>query len=201
MTFDLYVWKSPRELEPDEADALVAGWLEAGGDPASSPFEPSGDVGWFCRELRHDLPELEISTDASPNVSSRPNWLATEEESPARVVALRLPRGGSTPDDFETILGLAAKYDLVLFDPHGRRVVLPLEVMAAYASATFWPRGAIQAGVAGAIGALLALVGWLLPIPVVGWVLILVGGFLVVMAIYTFIHEGRVALGSRRRDT
>ena len=41
MTFDLYIWKSPRDLDGEAAEALVASWQAAGGDPATSPFEPS----------------------------------------------------------------------------------------------------------------------------------------------------------------
>lgn len=96
-----------------------------------------------------------------------PIWLATTEESPARVVAMRLPPVPAR-DALDAILGLAAKYDLVLFDARGRRVHLPLEAMAAHASATFWPGGAIQAAVAGAVGLGIAVAGWLLAIPLLG---------------------------------
>ena len=63
--------------------------------------------------------------------------------------------------------------------------------MAAHASATFWPGGAIQAAVAGGIGGVIAVVAWFLGIPLLSGVLVVVGGFMVVMAVYTFIHEGR----------
>lgn len=53
-----------------------------------------------------------------------------------------------------------------------------LEEMAAYASATFWPRGAIRAAVAGAVGGLLAVGAWLIGIPLLSGVLVLIGGFL-----------------------
>ena len=63
--------------------------------------------------------------------------------------------------------------------------------MAAHASATFWLAGAIQAAVAGSIGGLVAIVAWFVGIPVISGVLVVIGGFMVVMAAYTFIHEGR----------
>jgi hypothetical protein len=94
-------------------------------------------------------------------------------------------------DTLELIFGLAAKYDLVLFDTRSRLIHLPLGEMAAHASATFWPGGAIQAAVAGGIGGLIAVVAWFLGIPLLSGVFVLVGGFVVVMAVYTFIHEGR----------
>ena len=119
------------------------------------------------------------------------------EPQPARIVGISLAPTISR-EALEAIFGLAAKYDLVLFDTRSRRVHLPLEAMADYASATFWPAGAIQAAVAGGIGAVLAVGAWLLGIPVLSGLLVVVGGFMVVMAVYTFIHEGRKAAGARR---
>ena len=74
----------------------------------------------------------------------------------------------------------------------------PLEALAAQASATFWPAGAIQAGVAGVVGAVIAVVAWLLAIPVISWIGVVIGGFVVLMSVVTFVHEGRAALGRRR---
>ena len=180
------------------AVALLQGWQEAGGDPRESPFEPSTDVGWFYRELMKDAPELEASSDAVPNPSTTPIWLSGTPEPPARVVGMRL--SPDTPQNvLESIFGLAAKYDLVLFDARSRRVHLPLEEMAAHASATFWPAGAIQAAVAGGIGGVIAVVAWFLGIPLVSGLLVLIGGFMFVMAVYTFIHEGRKAATTRQK--
>ena len=72
MTFDLYVWKEPHGIDADRAAALVDGWQRAGGDPRTSPFEPSTDVGWFYREPIGDEPDLETSTDAVPTKTSTP---------------------------------------------------------------------------------------------------------------------------------
>jgi hypothetical protein len=199
MAFDLLVWSSPRELDADAAGALVQRWLDEGGDPAASPFEPAADIGWFVRELRNDLPDIDVVSDAVPTVSSRPVWLATDPEPPARVAAIRLARDGRVQDELESIFGLATKYDLMVYEPARHRVMRPMQVMADHASATFWPRGAIQAAVGGAVGLLVAVVGWLLPIPIVGWILILVGGFLFAMAVFTFVHEGRASM-ARGRD-
>lgn len=163
----------------------------------ASPFEPSTDVGWFYRELMKDAPGLEASSDAVPNPSTAPIWLSATDEPPARVVQMRLSVDTSR-DVLELIFGLATKYDLVVFDTRAHRVRLPFEAMAAYASATFWPAGAIRAAVGGAIGAVMLVVGYFLGIPLVSWILELIGGFLFVMAVYTFIHEGRKAMKERR---
>jgi hypothetical protein len=190
MAFDLYAWKSPRDLDADGAEALLKSWQETGSDPANSPFEPSPDVGSFHRELMKDVPGLVVSTDAVPNPSTAPIWLASTPEPPARLVVISLSPTAPR-DTLETILGLAAKYDLVLFDARSRSVHLPLEGMAAHASATFWPAGAIRALVVGGIGGVIAVVAWFLGVPLLSGLLVVVGGFLVVMAVYTFIRSGR----------
>jgi hypothetical protein len=197
MAFELYAWRSPRDLDDDQAAGLVSAWLETGGDPAESPFEPSTDVGWFQRELVRDHPALVMSSDAVPNPTETPVWLSTADEPPARVVAIRV--SPETPRDvLESIFGLATKHDLVLFDARGGLVHRPLEEMAAYASATFWPRGAIRAAVAGGVGGLVAVSAFLAGIPLLSGVLVLVGAFLSVMAVFTFVHEGRKAANARR---
>jgi len=190
VTFDLYAWKSPRDLDPDGAEALIASWLAAGADPSESPFAPDSDVGWFHRELMRDAPGLETTSDAVPSTSTAPIWLSTTDEPPARMVAIRLSQV-MPHDALDTIFSLAVKYDLVLFDAVSRRIHLPLEEMDAHASATFWPAGAIQAAVAGGVGGVVAVVAWLLGIPVLSGIVAVIGGFMFVMAVYTFIHEGR----------
>ena len=198
--FDLYVWESPRELDADEAEALLAAWEASGADPAQSPFEPSSNVGWLHRELMGDAPRMEVVSDAVPRERPRPILLETEPEAPARLVAIRL-RPDTPADDVESLLGLAMKYDLVVFDARNRQVHRPLEEMDAYASATFWPAGAIQAGVAGGVGGLVAIGAWLLAIPVLSGIVVVIGGFMFAMAIYTFVHEGRRAMGRRAGPT
>ena len=195
MAFDLYVWHGPRDLTDDAAAQVVEAWQAAGGDPATSPFEPSTDVGWFYRELMGDQPALETATDAV--ITGRgPIVLAAHDEPPARVVAIRAAPG-TTREAFDDVYSLAMKYDLVLYDARARRIHRPLDEMAAYASATFWPRGAIRAAVAGLVGLALAIGAWIVGIPILSIVIEVVGLFLVLMSVLTFVHEGRVALRKR----
>jgi hypothetical protein len=200
VTFDLYVWKSPRDLDADGAEVLIKNWHEAGGDQTESAFEASTDVGWFYRELVNDLPGVDASSDIEPHRTTKPVWLsANDQEPPARVVGMRVSPE-TLREEHEAILGLAAKYDLVLFDTRSRRVHQPLEAMAAHASATFWPAGAIQAGVAGGVGGVIAVAAWFLGIPILSGVLMLIGGFMFAMAVYTFVHEGRKAARARKSE-
>lgn len=196
MTHEIHVWSDEHDLDEDEAQAKIDAWVAAGGDPAASPFEPSSDVGWFYRELTKELPGLDAVSDGVRDASRRPIWLSTDEATPARIVTIRLEPETSR-EDLDAIFGLAAKYDLTVIDPRVPRILRPLDLMAEHATATFWPGGAIQAFVAGAAGLGIAILGWYLGIPVVSWIAILVGGFLVVMAVFTFIHEGRRTLARR----
>ena len=191
MAFDLYVWESPRDLDADRVEALLESWRAAGGEPGQSPFEPSTNVAWFYRELIKDVPGLVASSDALPDPSKAPIWLAmSPDPQPARIVAISLAPT-APPDTRESIYSLAAKYDLVLFDVRTRSLHLPLSEMGAHASATFWPGGAIQAAATGGIGGLIAVVAWFVAIPVLSGLLMVVGGFMVVMAVYTFVHAAR----------
>jgi hypothetical protein len=84
----------------------------------------------------------------------------------------------------KAIEDLAREHELVLYDPqrpdvHG-------------GSADEDPRRPslqefVQAAVAGSFGVLLAVGAWVVSIPVVTWVLVIVGGFLAVMAVYTLV--------------
>jgi hypothetical protein len=196
MRFDLYAWEAPRDLDVAAAASLVDSWEAAGGDPAASPFEPSSNTGWFARELGRDTPEVELLTDSPLWDAKGPIWLQTEPAPPARVVAIRLT-ASTTRDALEDILGLAAKYDLVLYDARRGAVIEPLAALGDYPSATFWPGGAIQAGVAALGGLAIATIAFLLSIPVVSGIVIAIGGFIAIMSVYTFVHEGRAAM--RRR--
>lgn len=203
VSLDTYVWKTPRDGDADEAAALVRAWHESyGADPARWPSEPNDDVGWFHRELLGSMPSLDVVSDGVPPRGPVRTWLPPREgeEPMARVVALSLRRSPTDPsrDVTELVYSLAAKYDLVVFDVRAGRVHVPLEEMADVASATFWPRGAIRAAAAGLAGAAIAVGAWLAGVPIVSGVVVIVGGFLAVMAVYTFVHEGRKALQARR---
>jgi len=194
MTFDLYVWKGPRGVGEEQAADLVRSWQEQGGDPASGPFEPSDDVTWFFRELIRDEPELHVTTDATPIHGRLPVWLAgatSDEPAPKTHLAVIHVPPETTRDLVESIFGLATKYDLVVFDPQRPRVYEPMAEMAEYASATFWPRGAIRTIVAGVIGLVIAVGAWVIGIPILNIVGVLIGGFLVALCVVTLLAESR----------
>ena len=199
MPYDIYVWSAPRDLDADAAGELVQGWEGAGGDPARSPFEPSTDVGWFYRELTKDMPDLDAMSDGEPSRSNKPIWLATEDAQLARIVGINVPRNDPelAQEVLEEVYSLAVKYDVVVFEPGRGAIHLPQVEMGEYASATFWPRGAIRTIVAIVIGVAVAVVAWLLGIPLLSGAVALFAAFMVAIFVFTLIVEGRNALGRR----
>ena len=202
MNFDVYVWAAPRDLDADAAGDMVAGWEAAGGDPGQSPFEPSTDIGWFRRELGNAVPWLEVVSDAVPNASHLPIVLSTEDEPPARVIAIRLPRedAAAAHEALEEIYSLAVKYDTVVYEPARAAIHQPQREMAEYASATFWPRDAIRTVVAIVIGLGVGVLAWQLGVPLLSGGIALFALFMVAIFVVTLVSEGRKAL-ARSNDS
>ena len=191
MNVTLHIWHAPRVSDTNAAAELV-------GANESVVFEASNDVHWFYNELVRDAPGLESTVVADvPHEHGKEKWFWADDPGPVdRLVTVTLT-DTTPPEVLDDIFSLAAKYDLVVYDPENVRLVRPLEAMAAYAEATFWPSGAIQAGVAGLAGLAIAVVAWIVSIPILSFIAIVVGGFMFVMAVYSFIHAGRVAVRSR----
>jgi hypothetical protein len=202
VNFDVYVWAAPRVLDADAAGDMVAAWEAAGGDPSQSPFEPSTDIGWFRRELGNAAPLLEVSSDAVPKASRLPIVLSTEDEPPARVIAIRLPRedAAAAHEALEEIYSLAVKYDTVVYEPARAAIHQPQREMAEYASATFWPRDAIRTVVAIVIGLGVGVLAWQLGVPLLSGGIALFALFMVAIFVVTLVSEGRKAL-ARSNDS
>ena len=202
MTDDLYIWAGPHDIDAAAAAELVATWQAAGGVPRESPFEQSTNVGWFVRELHKEFPELVLETDAVPTITSTPVWMSGSNEPPARVVVIRNYQSVAA-EMHQDVMSLATKYDLAVFYPNGPNgpvLQFPFRAMEEYASATFWPHGARQAAIAGVGGAILATVAWFIGIPVISGVLIVIGVFMAVLSVLTFVSEGRRAMARRREN-
>jgi hypothetical protein len=199
MTYDIYVWSEPRDLDADEAADLIRTWQEAGGHPSDSPFEPTTDVGWFYRELTKDMPAIDAMSDGEPSTSSKPIWLATEPDQHARMVGINVPR--NDPDGahevLEAVFGLAVKYDVVVYEPDRGVIRQPHGEMADFASATFWPGGAIRTVVAIVIGVAVAIGAWVVGIPLLSGLVALVAAFLVAIFVASLVVAGQKALRSR----
>ena len=188
----LYVWKSPRPANAEEAEALVAAWraasptgigIEAG---EAAGFEASDDVRWFSRELTGDAPPL-----------WNPDAPAKQDIHPRHVMAVPLD-AGTVRETLEEVYSLALKYDLVVYDPQRGVVDAPMAAMEAASTSTFWPRGAIRTAVVGLVGLALAIGAYVAGIPILSGVGIVIGGLLAVLAVATFALYARAAAGGGR---
>jgi hypothetical protein len=145
---------------------------------------------------------LEVSSDAVPKASRLPIVLSTEDEPPARVMAIRLPRedAAAAHEALEEIYSLAVKYDTVVYEPARAAIHQPQREMAEYASATFWPRDAIRTVVAIVIGLGVGVLAWQLGVPLLSGGIALFALFMVAIFVVTLVSEGRKAL-ARSNDS
>jgi hypothetical protein len=171
MSMDLYVWKAPRVTETDDAQRLITSEDE-------SVFEPSADLERFYAELLAVFPPPEAFTEEE--LEDNPIPWADSPEGSDRLVWLSI-RWSANDGDLDTIVDLARRYDLVLYDPQGPSFHSPPDENE---DAAYGPtigehvRGVLLA----AFGVLLALLAWKASIPVVSWILIFVGGFITLVA-------------------
>jgi hypothetical protein len=177
MSFDLIVWKEPAVTTEEEAGSLVHRFSESG-DP--SMFHASKDVSSFYDELLQHCPALESFDDDDRRASESP-WSVTPERSD-RVIELNI-RWRAPDAMVDTMVELARKYQLVLYDPQGPTLHSPVADDGPPDIA-----GQVkQALIAGAVGLLLIVAGTLIPIRLLGWPIIGIGGFLVLMTVYTLV--------------
>ena len=181
----LYAWKFPLVTDPDEATRLVA--LED-----ETVFEPSPDVTRFFAELMERLPPPEAFTEEELDARATP-W-ADSPEGSDRLVWLSI-RWGADDEDLDVIVELAREYDLVLYDPQGPSFHSPgVEDETPYSpTAGEFVRGVLLA----AFGVLVAVVAWRLSIPVLTWILVVVGGFVSLVATFSLVAIAQQAWQAR----
>jgi hypothetical protein len=177
MSFDLIVWKEPAVSTEEEASSLVHRFHESG-DP--SVFHASEDLLHFYDELLQRCPALELFDDDERRLAETP-WSVTPERS-GRVIELNI-RWRAPDDMVDTMVALARKHQLVMYDPQGPTLHSPVADDEPPDIA-----GQVkQALSAGAVGLVLIVAGSLIPFRVLGWPIIGIGAFLVLMTVYTLV--------------
>jgi hypothetical protein len=160
MSMGLYVWKGPLVSE-EEAARLLHRFDEG----ETEVFEASEEVLRFYDELVAKYPDLE----AEPS---------------DRVVGISL--AWSVPDDvLDEIVALAREHDLVLYDPQGPSFHSPAELDVVLIRRD--PLVLRQVLVGTLIGVALLVGGLVAPIPVLNWIAIVIGAFLIVMGLYSVV--------------
>ncbi len=172
MSYDLYAWKGPLPSSEDDAGRLLEG--------DESAFEPSDDLIRFYDELAARYPVLEW--DGEEEADGTPcTWGVTAERSD-RLVGLNFT--WSVPGEvIDDVVTLARRLDLVLYDPQGPDFHSPAELVVEPTRRD--PAVLRQALVGTLIGAAVLGVGIVLPVPVLDWIVIVIGAFIVVMGIFS----------------
>lgn len=124
MSFDLYLWKAPLPTDENEANALLDRYFE--GD--RSAFEPSDDLTSFYRDLGSVVDDLDALGDPTD-----------------RLITLNL-LWGTADDVLAGIAQLAAKHQLVLYDPQANQlhppdpIGTPAQLPPGEANPAWWRR-------------------------------------------------------------
>jgi hypothetical protein len=162
--YTLILWKAPVVDDPDEAEALVKPYYEREDDSA---FQPSADIAAVSNALRGRFPDAP--------------W---EQEQTDRLLVLHIP--GDIDFVVGTIFELAREHELVLYDPQGPHVDLPGDLPPAPMTPIKLTRkehltaGSLF-GFVGLAGALVFWLGWRIDVPVLDWLLMIIGGFFFTM--------------------
>ena len=184
MSGTLIVWKAPRVADEDDAARLLGDYYETGDESA---FEPSADVARFYDEVMALYPPLEGLDLDDPELA--PSWSSTPERSD-RIVSMDYV--WSAPDALlEDVQRIAREHGLVFYDPQGPVVMDPEEVETEYVP----DKREILRVVLLFLGSVLAAIGaWYVSITVVSWLVVVVAGFLALMAAYTLYVYARQGL-------
>ena len=158
----LILWKAPVVDDPDKAEALLQPYYNRGDDSA---FQSSADIATVSKELLRRFPDA----DDGP-------WADPPPEQSDRVLLLDI-RWGADNAVIDAILELAREHELVVYDPQGPDVHLPSDPIESgpippprlgdYFTILFM--GLAAAGV--------FLLGWRMDVPVLDWILMIIGGF------------------------
>lgn len=169
MSMTLILWKAPVVDDADEAKALLAPYMDREDD---SGFEPSPDLAKVSAELLRRFPSAEHGP-----------WADFPPEQTDRLLLLSI-RWGADPAALDAIVELAREHNLVLYDPQGPDVGIPPPPSESGPDPrpgvrdylTFLGMGLVAAGV--------FLLGWWIEVPVLNWILMIVGGFFVAVILF-----------------
>jgi hypothetical protein len=169
MSMTLILWKAPVTDDEDEAKRLLEPYYEREDDSA---FEPSADIAKVSDELLRRFPDA----DDGP-------WADFPFEQTERLLVVHI-RWSADDAVLDAIEQLAREHELVLYDPQGPTVRLPTDPIDTGPAPpprlrdylTFVGIGLAAAGV--------FWLGWRIDVPVLDWILMLVGGFGVSVVVF-----------------
>lgn len=167
----LLLWKAPIVDDAAEAEALLKPYYDRGDESA---FESSTDVATVARELLRRFPDGEDGPwgDAPPEESDR---------------LLYLNIRWSASDAFmDAITDLAREHELVLYDPQGPDVHPPGEPIDNTPVPEPSLGDRLKILLLAIPAAALVWFGWWIDVPVIGWLLMIVGAFFFTVVVFVF---------------
>jgi hypothetical protein len=169
MSMTLILWKAPLVDDEDEAQRLLKPYYDREDDSA---FEPSADIGLVSNELLRRFPDAEDGP-----------WADFPPEQTERLLLLDI-RWGADNAVLDAIEELAREHGLVLYDPQGPHVQLPTDPIES--GPTPPPRIAdyLTIVLIGLAAAAVFWLGWRIDVPVLDWLLMIVGGFFVSVVVF-----------------
>ena len=171
MSMTLILWKAPIVDDPDEARDLLQPFYDRGDD---SVFEPSPDIGVVANELIQRFPDAENGP-----------WADGPPEATDRVLLVTI-RWGADNAVLSAITELARQHELVLYDPQGPDVVLPHDEVAAGPAPPLKLIDYLKVLPFGAVAAGVFWLGWRIDVPVLNWVLMIIGGFFFSVVLFLY---------------
>jgi hypothetical protein len=137
----------------------------------------------FPHDASHDTAET-----ASP-------WLDFPPRETNRLLLLNI-HSGAEDDVLNEALDLANEHALVLYDPQGPNVYLPFRLQPEDQGFDFVGYAKILLFGLGSVALFVA--GWWLPVPVLNWLLMFVGGFLTSVVVFLLVILAGGAKEDRR---
>ena len=162
MGMDLILWKAPVTDDADEAERLLKPYYENGDESA---FERSADVTAVADELARRFP------NAFEGLSDDPTAGTID-----RVLILSMSWSVSE-DVLNTVVELARIHNLVLYDPQGPDITLPTDPVDTDPPPPTTIGGYLGIALVGVAAAGVFWLGWWIDVPVLEWVLMIVGAF------------------------
>ena len=165
----LILWKAPVVDDPDDAERLLRPYYDRGDDSA---FQPSADLANVSDELIRRFPD----TEDGP-------WSDSPPEQTDRLLLLGI-RWGADKAVIDAIVELAREHELVLYDPQGPDVHLPSDPVES--GPTPPPRlvDHLKILLIGLAAAGVFWLGWRIDVPVLDWLLMIIGGFFVSVVVF-----------------
>jgi len=184
MSMSLYLWKAPVIEDADEARALIDRYYDQG---EISVLEPSEDVVRALGDIRENYSDA-AGDDDNP-------WSSWPIEDSDRIIELNI-RWSVDGEVLDTIIGIAAEHDLVVYDPQGPDVYRAVDAMAdsgPIPRPTPWEWVKTFAIPAFLVG--LTWTAWQIPIGWIRWPAVIVAGFLALAGVFVLVLAIGAALG------